>query len=1530
MSFYYTDANSTSWSVYYDGSVGVSYNGSWGYNSGSTLALALVSGTNRTSIYPSYSTSASGTQSQTVTGTASGSGYSLSVARNSEVLTDGAGHYYLRLVETITNTGSSSATFSATVGDNFYTDASTELSQTSSGDSTFTSADDWYVTKSASSTTRPTFGHVISGTGNSPDAVTNTSADIFTSSYEVTLDAGESASIIHFVVAEATDTDAIAVAKSLATLPDSAIAGLSSTQLDTLINVYSNVISTKTVTGLKSYQRNLTLTGSAVINGTGNDRDNVITGNSAANKLYGLGGDDVLNGRAGADTMTGGAGNDTYVVDDTGDKVVELSNEGVDTVESSVSFSIASLPYVENITLTGTNAINATGNSTSNILIGNSAANTLTGGAGHDVLDGQGGADTMTGGTGNDIYYVDNTGDVVTELANQGTDTVYSSVSYSIAAWANVENIVLTGTADHSATGNSGNNRLMGNDGANTLTGGDGNDVLDGGAGKDRLVGGNGSDKYYVDMATDVVVEASGAGTDAVYSSAESYKLSSNVEKLVLEEGVSVWRGIGNSATNRITGNSTDNYIDGGAGTDTMIGGTGSDTYVVDNAGDVVTEDAGAGLDTVISHLRSYTLGDNVENGRLDSGAVSMDGNALSNSVVGNSAANTLKGLTGDDTLKGGGGNDRLYGGDGNDVLVGDDGAAGQAASTGEGTSNGNAITLTLSAPEVASGKVSLTGTISTINLTQSQINIAYVVDQSGSMSSTFQGTTSIGDLNGDGSANTTMDAAIASYEQLNSLIVNAGLGSFVNVVLIPFSDSASAVYSGSPSADSDGNGVADVVDALETLTPLGGTDYTNALQASVNWLSSQSSGTNVLYFVSDGEPNNQNYVTSVLPSLWSLGRGGTTIRAIGTGSGAKEAILDYLDDGLDNNSAEIVTDPSQLQLGLSTALVGATDGAWVEIYKNGSLVQVIGSEDFTATPFGLQFNTDAIALNSSGTDTFEAVLVTSDASGSTVSTTLPVSIGSFQSDDYLDGGAGNDTLDGGYGADTMRGGSGDDTYHVDNAGDSIVETSGQGTDTVVATLNNYVLGSNLENLTLSGTAKRGVGNNIANVITGNGSANTLLGEGGNDTILGADGDDLLYGGSGNDILYGGTGNDRLDGEAGYDTLYGGAGNDTYVVNSIYDNVYDDYSNGGVDTVDVTFSASLGGYVSGLSVAKSYSYIENLRLHEGSGATYAIGSSADNVLTGNSRNNKLYGLDGNDILDGGTGNDLMDGGDGNDVYRVRDAGDKVVDSSGIDTVVSYLADYTLGSDIEKLTLGSVSTALDGTGNALNNTLIGNAYNNVLDGGTGADLMKGGAGNDTYYVDNISDVVYENSNSGRDTVISSVSYMLGSNVENLTLTGSGSIGGAGNSLANTITGNGRNNRLLGLEGNDKLSGGAGYDRLIGGAGADTLTGGTGADRFIYTAVSDSTTTSRDTITDFSTSGGDIIDLSGIDANSAGGSTNDTFVYRGTSAFTGVAGELRFTTSGGNGSLLGDVDGDSKADFQISLTGVTSLTSKNLVL
>lgn len=452
---------------------------------------------------------------------------------------------------------------------------------------------------------------------------------------------------------------------------------------------------------------------------------------------------------------------------------------------------------------------------------------------------------------------------------------------------------------------------------------------------------------------------------------------------------------------------------------------------------------------------------------------------------------------------------------------------------------------------------------------------------------------------------------------------------------------------------------------------------------------------------------------------------------------------------------------------------------------------------------------------------------------------------------DNLNGGGGNDSLNGGSGADTMAGGAGNDTYSVDNAGDHVTESSGSGTDTVDASVS-YTLTDNVENLVLTGSSGiNGSGNALANTLTGNTGANHLEGGGGNDNVSGGDGNDQLsggdgsdhlsggrgadtmLGGSGNDSLSGGDGNDSLDGGSGADQLSGGGGDDSYVVDSSGD-VVTEAASAGTDTVHATVDYTLGAN------------LENVDL-EGTAAIDATGNTLDNTLVGNAGDNLLSGAAGNDSLSGGNGNDSLSGGSGND----------------------------------KLSGG------DG-----NDALNGGDGNDSLNGGGGTDTMTGGGGNDVYSVNSSTDKVVEASGGGTDSVQSSIDYTLGSNLENLTLTGSQALHATGNALANTITGN---------------------------SGSDTLTGGEGADHFVFNNMLGS-----DTVSDFH---------SGIDKLmfSQGGihlGDGDTALEGGVAVGTGgsfsAQAELAIFTHDISGSITADsaaaVIGHASGDFA---TGHTAL-------
>ncbi len=215
---------------------------------------------------------------------------------------------------------------------------------------------------------------------------------------------------------------------------------------------------------------------------------------------------------------------------------------------------------------------------------------------------------------------------------------------------------------------------INGTPGDDTLVGTSGADTIDGGAGADEMRGLKGSDTYLVDNVGDRVIEAAGGGNDTVRASV-GFTLADNVENLVLTGNAGL-SGTGNALDNKLTGNAGNNWLDGKEGADTMVGGKGDDTYRVDNAGDVVAEKAGQGIDTVSTSI-DYTLGQGVENLTMwstDTGGIKGHGNELANSMSDWIGSDLLAGLDGNDTLNGGtvlspGASDTLDGGNGDDVL---------------------------------------------------------------------------------------------------------------------------------------------------------------------------------------------------------------------------------------------------------------------------------------------------------------------------------------------------------------------------------------------------------------------------------------------------------------------------------------------------------------------------------------------------------------------------------------------------------------------------------------------------------------------------------------------------------------------------------------------------------------------------------------------------------------------------------------------------------------------------------------------
>lgn len=1246
-------------------------------------------------------------------------------------------------------------------------------------------------------------------------------------------------------------------------------------------------------------------------NASGSRLDDSLTGNTANNNLYGDagndslvggGGDDYLqggegndklDGGAGRDSLTGGAGSDTLAGGDGIDRANYANDYGLPAPTGlGVTVDLATGSATDNWGNTDTlgGIEDVTGSRFDDTITGSADANNLVGEAGNDTLAGGGGNDSLNGGAGNDWllgglgddYMAGGAGTDIID-GGAGRDSVGYQYDYDTTAtptglgvtinlatgnavdnWGHADSLAgiedatgsryadtITGSADNNNLwGDAGNDTIIAGDGIDWVDGGDGADKLDGGAGDDRLVGGAGAD-----------ILNGGEGRDgAYYWFASGTAPASGVGATVnLATGVAVdsWGNTdklisiedvnGSAFNDSITGSVADNSLFGGDGNDTVRSGAGNDWI-----------DGGAGADTLLGEAGSDRFSGGAGNDKIDGG----DGvdevtywNGLPSGTVG-VTVNLSTGMARDnwgnsDTLAG---IENVAGSTLNDTITGnalDNNLRGDAgddlivAGDGRDYLSGGAGNDNL---QGGAGDDSLSGDDGNDTLAADDGN-DYL--DGGSGDDVLRGGSGNNRFAGGAGADTIDGGAgidsVSYFSDYGSGGVATGRGVTVNLA------TGTAI---------DNWGHADKLAGIEGVT---GSRYADTLTGNADDNSlSGGDGDDIL-------------VGGAGADFLSGGNGNDKLQG---GTGRDRFWGDAGNDTIDG--------------GAITDLTGNTDGNTMNYFQAQSGVVVNLSTGKGYDGFG-------------GLDTLVNI---NTVIGSAYDDVLTGSSRAVL--EIFDGDQGDDVINGGAVTDRYNDTNGNRVtyYYTDSAVQvdlALGTASGGGGNDILANIT-QVFGTDFDD-TLRGSNTDlveqfhgGAGNDL---IDGRGGLDQALyiealagvnvnfatgtardGSGGIDELIDIEGvrgsnfDDILVGGNADNGDVPGEGLEFFSGERGNDTIDGGAG---------------------FDRADYTSSiAAVSVVLGGLGAG---------RAADGFGGTDVLlnieavrGSNFADILTGSDTGafESFEGRGGNDTINGMGGTDLVD-------YSYAGAAVNVNLAAGI------AADGQGGSD--KLSnIEQVRGSLTGNdilyGNTLANRLEGLGGNDTLNGAGGADTMVGGDGNDTYYVDNAGDLVLETNArtaGGIDQVISTISYKLGANVENLRLL-NGDTNATGNSLNNVIyAGTGRNaidggagtdtlsfayatatatsgtagvklalgaaattasgisgadtvfnienligskysDTLTGSSGANTIDGGAGNDYLNGGGGNDVLTGGAGADWFTFSSALNNTG-NVDVITDF---------------------------------------------------------------------------------
>ncbi|MDF1720845.1 MAG: VWA domain-containing protein [Minwuia sp.] len=1208
---------------------------------------------------------------------------------------------FARYLETFTNQGSTTTTFSVEIRTNLGSDLGTSLITQSPATQGFNPGDRFALTDDPVPGGGDPFilQYFGDGTGALRPRVGLTGSDETFYTFDITLAPGETTSILHFA---AQSQDINSLGQLLLALDEGAVGQLQALTADEIDRIGNFDIDPTTInsapvvvdleSGRAQDQFGDVDALSSIENVIGTDANDSLAGDGGQNRIEGLAGNDHIFGRGDDDLLEGGAGNDILIGDGNGNVTTD------DTVTT-----IAGDPLT--ISLTAPDASNETTIAVSGFVSG----------------------DVVVGEDVNIAYVIDVSGSMSGPFAganvgdqdgNGTSDTLLDAVIASFISLnqslidagledANIAVIPFSDDAAITAVSQAGFDSDL--DGRTDI--------------EEALRDLNLGNLTFFDAGLASAIDffnASGNGANHVFFISDGQPnggpfadesavlrdpdgINATIRGIGLGAGADLAQidllddGLANNSAERVTdpalldANLQDSDVDSAdiARVELLLDGVLVQTIV---ATDLISTPVGLRFSADISGLDP-----NLADG-ITARVVAQDGTVASTSqivgvlagdatgddtLLGGEGADTLGGNGGDDIIVGGGGADVADGGDGRDEIFGGAdgdlllGGAGGDRIDGDGnlaaTSSDTATTITTNEPLTISmtvadrsdaGSELLTGFVSRDQVVNDDLNIAFVLDRSGSMTDSFQGT-AVGDVNGDGRANTILDAVIVGVGSLNASLVDAGLGS-ANVAIIPFDDDAQIIGNTRADADSNGDGITDVETVLAGIQSGGATHFDEALSEAITFFGSVGSGANHVFFLSDGLPNGGpfNDESEILRDPDGID---ATIRAISLRSGISLLDLDLLDDGLANNTVELAVDPLALDANLQDAGVEAGDIDRVEISVNGVLQTTIPATELVSTPFGLRFSTQINGLVVLADDVVEATLIAADGTSVTTAQTIEVDGGAGAGADLISGGDGDDTLNGNGGDDTVQGNADQDLLSG-NAGDDSL-SGNDGNDTLIGGAGDDTLdgGTGADTADFSGSGSGVTVDLSAGLATGEG-ADVLLSI---EKVIGTAFDDAITGGDADEVLSGGSGDDTVAGGFGADNLSGGDGTDTAVV---------DFNSA---VMEITFLANREGLRVGF-------FDDDNPIDPSADATATLDASFEiltfpdisfDILIGSGTAEGIATGDGNDLIGALGGNDVVDAGQGRNHVFAGEGADLVTTGAGDDTLRGEDgADTLLGGD----------------------------------------------------------------------------------------------------------------------------------------------------------------------------------------------------------------------------------------------------------